>query len=60
MKYFISVRNGQLANAFIKTFEIRSINLIAPGKGRVDITNSRALKVEIPSWQESVESFLQK
>ncbi len=39
MKYLITGRNGQLARAFIRIFEKRSIDLSAPDESRLDITN---------------------
>jgi len=39
MKYLISGRNGQLAKAFIKRFEEKSIDFIAPEESYFDITD---------------------
>jgi len=39
MKYLITGRNGQLAQAFIKHFEERSASFIAPDEAHLDITD---------------------
>ena len=41
MKYLITGKNGQLAQAFIKRFEERSIDFSAPDESQLDITNQR-------------------
>lgn len=38
MKYLITGRNGQLARAFIKTFEMKSVDFSAPDESKLDIT----------------------
>jgi len=41
MKYLITGKNGQLAQAFIKRFEERSIDFSAPDESQLDITNQK-------------------
>jgi dTDP-4-dehydrorhamnose reductase len=40
MKYLITGKNGQLAREFIRVFEARNIEFIAPDEAHLDITNS--------------------
>ena len=40
MKYLITGKNGQLARAFIRKFEARSMDFSAPDESQLDITNS--------------------
>jgi dTDP-4-dehydrorhamnose reductase len=41
VKYLITGKNGQLARTFIKRFEERSIDFIAPDESQLDITNQK-------------------
>ncbi len=41
MKYLITGKNGQLAQAFIKRFEERSIDFSSPDECQLDITNQK-------------------
>jgi dTDP-4-dehydrorhamnose reductase len=43
MKYLVTGRNGQLARAFIRNFEQRSIECIAPDETHLDITDPKAV-----------------
>ncbi|MCK9419408.1 MAG: dTDP-4-dehydrorhamnose reductase [Nitrospirae bacterium] len=43
MKYLITGKNGQLAQAFIKRFEERSIDFSAPDESQLDITNQKVI-----------------
>jgi len=43
MKYLITGKNGQLAQAFIKRFELLSIDFNAPDEARLDITNPKTV-----------------
>jgi dTDP-4-dehydrorhamnose reductase len=43
MKYLITGKNGQLAQAFIKRFKERSLNFIAPDEAQLDITDPKAV-----------------
>lgn len=43
MKYLITGKNGQLAQAFIKRFELLSIDFNAPDESRLDITNPKTV-----------------
>jgi dTDP-4-dehydrorhamnose reductase len=43
MKYLITGKNGQLAQAFIKRFEKQSINFSAPDESQLDITNPKVV-----------------
>jgi len=40
MKYLVTGRNGQLASAFIKRFELRSLQFSAPDESVLDITDA--------------------
>lgn len=54
MKYLISGRNGQLARAFIKTFETRSIDFIAPDEAKLDITKEEAVAEAVACYKPDV------
>ena len=54
MKYLISGRNGQLAGAFIKTFERRSIDFIAPDEAKLDITKEAAVAEAVACYKPDV------
>jgi dTDP-4-dehydrorhamnose reductase len=43
MTYLITGKNGQLAQAFIKRFEERSIDFQAPDESQLDITNQKVV-----------------
>ncbi len=43
MKYLITGKNGQLAQAFIKRFELLSIDFNAPDESQLDITNPKTV-----------------
>ena len=54
MKYLISVRNGQLARAFIKTFERKSIDFLAPDESNLDITKEAVVAEAVASYNPDV------
>ncbi len=43
MKYLITGKNGQLAQAFIKRFKERSLDFSAPDEAQLDITDPKAV-----------------
>jgi dTDP-4-dehydrorhamnose reductase len=54
MKYLISGRNGQLARAFIKTFERKSIDFIAPDEAKLDITKEAVVAEAVARYKPDV------
>jgi dTDP-4-dehydrorhamnose reductase len=54
MKYLITGRNGQLAREFIREFEARSIEFIAPDEAHLDITNSANVAEAVASYRPDV------
>ena len=54
MKYLITGRNGQLARAFIKTFERRSIDFIAPDESKLDITKEAVVAEVVAGYKPDV------
>ena len=47
MRYLITGKNGQLAQAFIKRLEVQSHDVIAPEKSAADITNIDAMRQQV-------------
>src|SRR3990172_11271188 len=54
MKYLITGRNGQLARAFIRTFERKAIDFIAPDEAHLDITNLKLVTEAIAGYKPDV------
>ncbi len=54
MKYLITGRNGQLAQAFIRRFEEQSLNFSAPDESRLDITNGAAVGEAVAAFRPDV------
>ena len=54
MKYLITGKNGQLARAFIKRFEERSIDFSAPDESQFDITNPKIVAGVIATHKPDV------
>ena len=54
MKYLISGRNGQLARAFINTFEMKSIDFIAPDESKLDITKEAVVAEAVAGYKPDV------
>jgi dTDP-4-dehydrorhamnose reductase len=54
MKYLITGKNGQLARAFIKTFEDTSIDFSAPEESQLDITNSSAVAAVVAAYKPDI------
>ena len=54
MRYLISGRNGQLARAFIKTFERKSIDFIAPDEAMLDITKEAVVAEAVTGYKPDV------
>lgn len=54
MKYLIAGRNGQLAQAFIRSFERGSIEFTAPDESQLDIRNGRAVEEIIAAYKPDV------
>ena len=54
MKYLITGRNGQLARAFIRTFERQAIDFIAPDEAHLDITNLKLVTEAIAEYKPDV------
>ncbi len=54
MKYLITGKNGQLAREFIKRFEERSLDFIAPDETELDITDKRAVDSVVASSKPDI------
>lgn len=54
MKYLITGKNGQLAQAFIKRFVELAIDFTAPDESRFDITNPRLIADVVEAWKPDV------
>jgi dTDP-4-dehydrorhamnose reductase len=54
MKYLITGKNGQLARAFIKRFEERSIDFRAPDESHLDITDQKMVADLIATMKPDV------
>lgn len=54
MKYLITGRNGQLAQEFIKTFELHSIAFSAPSESLLDITDQKAVADAVAAYKPDV------
>jgi dTDP-4-dehydrorhamnose reductase len=54
LKYLIAGRNGQLARAFIRTFEKKAIDFIAPDEAHLDITNLKLVSEAIAGYKPDV------
>ncbi len=54
MKYLITGKNGQLARAFIKTFEKRALDFIAPDESKLDITDNSIVAEAIAAHHPDV------
>ncbi len=54
MKYLITGRDGQLAQAFIRTFEKRSLDFEAPDESRLDITDESRVNEVIGSLRPGI------
>ncbi len=54
MKYLVTGKNGQLARAFIREFEARSIEFSAPDEAHLDITNSSNVAESVAAYKPDV------
>lgn len=54
MKYLITGKQGQLAQAFIKRFEERAIDFTAPAEAQLDITNPQIVSEVVASQKPDV------
>ncbi len=54
MKYLITGKNGQLARAFIRRFEERSIDFVAPDEAHLDITDGRTVESVLASSKPDI------
>jgi dTDP-4-dehydrorhamnose reductase len=54
MKYLITGKNGQLASEFIRRFEERSIDFIAPDEAHLDITDAEKVKTAVEGYGPDV------
>ena len=54
MKYLITGRNGQLARAFIKTFEMGSVDFSAPDESKLDITNGAIVEEIVTTYKPDI------
>lgn len=54
MKYLIAGRNGQLAQAFIKSFMLGSMDFSAPDESELDICESRVVEAVIAAYKPDV------
>jgi dTDP-4-dehydrorhamnose reductase len=54
MKYLITGKNGQLAQAFQEQFERKNVDFLAPDESAFDITNSAAIFDAVASYKPNV------
>ena len=54
MKYLISGTNGQLARAFINTFERKKMDFIAPDESKLDITKEAVVAEAVAGYRPDV------
>jgi dTDP-4-dehydrorhamnose reductase len=54
MRYLITGKNGQLAQAFIQRFEKEGIDYEAPEESQLDITKASAVDQAIAAWKPDV------
>jgi dTDP-4-dehydrorhamnose reductase len=54
MKYLITGRNGQLARSFIRRFEERSIDFLAPDEAQLDITNRDNVAAAVSAYKPDI------
>ena len=54
MRYLITGKNGQLAQAFIQRFEKEGIEYQAPEESELDITNASAVDQAVAAWKPDV------
>src|SRR5574341_613877 len=54
MKYLITGKNGQLAQAFIKTFTRLSVDFLAPDEAELDITDFGKVDGIVASFKPAV------
>ncbi len=54
MKYLITGKNGQLASAFIRLFESRSIEFLAPDEAHLDITSSTHVAEAVAAYKPDI------
>jgi len=54
VKYLVTGKNGQLARAFIRTFEKKAIDFIAPDEAHLDITNLKLISEVIAGYKPDV------
>lgn len=54
MRYLITGKNGQLAQAFLRRFEKEGAEYLAPEESALDITNPAAVDGVVASWKPDV------
>lgn len=54
MRYLITGKNGQLAQAFMKRFEKQGIDYRAPEEPELDITSEQAVSQAVAAWNPGV------
>jgi dTDP-4-dehydrorhamnose reductase len=54
MKYLITGKNGQLAGSFIRRFEDRSIDFLAPDESQLDITDGKTVADAVAACRPDV------
>jgi dTDP-4-dehydrorhamnose reductase len=54
VKYLVTGKNGQLARAFIRRFEEKSIDFHAPDESRLDITDVKAVADVVGSYKPEI------
>ncbi len=54
MKYLITGRNGQLAHAFIRSFEQHSIEFVAPDESHLDITDRATVADAVETYKPDI------
>jgi dTDP-4-dehydrorhamnose reductase len=54
MRYLITGKNGQLAQAFIRRFKKEGVEYQAPEESQLDITNASAVDQAVASWKPDV------
>jgi len=54
MKFLIAGKNGQLAQAFIRRLEARSLDCLVPDEARLDITNDAKVEEVVASYKPDI------
>jgi dTDP-4-dehydrorhamnose reductase len=54
MKYLITGKNGQLARSFIRRFDDRAVDFLAPDESQLDITNEKTVADAVSAYKPDV------